>query len=312
MRVLLAYDGSAGAMQAVRLAEEIAWPRDSAIRVVDVIEPITVPTSGPWEGGAALASELDGAITAYAQDTMREVVERLGTSDITVEGVVLRDRAATAIVDAARDFRADLIMVGSRGHGTIASLLLGSVSSEVVDHGPCPVVVARSATLNGIVFATDGSPAALAAESVLARWAIFGRLPIHVVSVAEVAHPWTTGIAPTMYRQVLDAYAADLRGAKEEHQRTATEAATRLQQAGRDAHAEMRVGDAAGEIIALAEQRGADLIVVGSRGRTGLTRLLLGSVARNVLAGSTASVLIVREESPDGPPTASRAPERRT
>ena len=57
----------------------------------------------------------------------------------------------------------------------------------------------------------------------------------------------------------------------------------------------MRDGDAAGEIIAAAEQRGADLIVLGSRGRTGLTRLLLGSVARNVLSGSTASVLVVRD-----------------
>jgi len=54
-------------------------------------------------------------------------------------------------------------------------------------------------------------------------------------------------------------------------------------------------GDAAGEIIAVAEKRGADLIVLGSRGRTGLTRLLLGSVARNVLSGSTASVLVVHE-----------------
>ena len=51
----------------------------------------------------------------------------------------------------------------------------------------------------------------------------------------------------------------------------------------------------AGEIIAAAEKRGADLIVLGSRGRTGLTRLLLGSVARNVLSGSTASVLVVHE-----------------
>jgi nucleotide-binding universal stress UspA family protein len=298
MRVLLAYDGSAGATEAVRLAEEIAWPSDSAIRVVSVIEPTTMP-SGPWYRGAALAPELDAAITAYAHDTMREVVEHLGTSDMSVEGVVLRDRAASAIIDAARDFRADLIIVGSRGHGTIASLLLGSVSSEVVDHAACPVLVARSTTLNQIVFATDESPSAQAAGALLSRWPIFDGLPIRVVSVADVARPWTTGIAPTMYGQVLDAYAADLRGAKKEHQRIADDAATRLQESGREATAEMRAGDAAGEVIAVAEERGADLVVLGSRGRTGLTRLLVGSVARNVLSGSTASVLIVRDETED-------------
>ena len=296
MRVLLAYDGSAGATEAVRLAQEIAWPSDSAIRVVSVIEPTTMPISGPWDRGAALAPELDAAITAYAHDTMREVVEHLGTSDLSVEGVVLRDRAASAIIDAARHFRADLIVVGSRGHGPIASLLLGSVSSEVVDHAPCPVLVARSTTLNQIVFATDESPSAQAAGALLSQWPIFGRLPIRVVSVADVARPWTTGIAPTMYGQVLDAYAADLRGAKKEHRQIAEDAATRLQESGREAAAEMRAGDAAGEIIAVAEQRGADLIVLGSRGRTGLTRLLLGSVARNVLSGSAASVLIVRDD----------------
>jgi nucleotide-binding universal stress UspA family protein len=98
-----------------------------------------------------------------------------------------------------------------------------------------------------------------------------------------------------MYRQVLDAYAADMRQAKLEHERAAADAAARLRDAGRTVEAEMRDGDAAGEIIAVAEHRGADLIVLGTRGRTGLTRLLLGSVARNVLSGSPVSVLIVRD-----------------
>jgi nucleotide-binding universal stress UspA family protein len=295
MRVLLAYDGSAGATEAVALAEAIPWPSDSVLRVVSVIEPIMMPISGPWDRGATLSPELDAAITAYAHDTMGEVVERLGASGTSVEGLVLRGRAASEIIDVTSDLRADLVIVGSRGHGTIASLLLGSVSSEVVDHAPCPVLVARGTTLSRVVFATDESPSAQTAEAIVARWAIFDGLPIRVVSVADVAHPWTTGIAPTMYGQVLDAYAADLRQAKLEHQRIAADAAARLRDAGRVIDAEMRDGDAAGEIVAVAEQRGADLIVLGSRGRTGLTRLLLGSVARNVLSGSTVSVLIVRD-----------------
>jgi nucleotide-binding universal stress UspA family protein len=134
----------------------------------------------------------------------------------------------------------------------------------------------------------------------LARWPIFTQLPIRVLSVAEVVHPWTTGIAPTMYGQVLDAYAAELRESKAQHQRIAADAAMRLRESGRHADSEMRDGDAALEIIAVAEERGADLIVLGSRGRTGLTRLLLGSVARNVLSGSTPSVLVVHEP-PENP-----------
>lgn len=125
--------------------------------------------------------------------------------------------------------------------------------------------------------------------------AIFADTLIRVISVAEVTHPWTTGVAPTMYKEVLDAYAADLREAKPAHERFAAEVGARLRDAGRVVSAEMRAGDAAGEIVAVATQQGSDLIVLGSRGRTGLTRLVLGSVARNVLSGSDASVLIVRD-----------------
>lgn len=242
-----------------------------------------------------MAPEVDESMTAYATDRMREVLERLDSSGRSVESKVLRGRVADAIIDDASDFRADVVIVGSRGHGTIASLLLGSVSSEVVDQAPCPVLVARRASLNRVVFATDESPSAQAAEAVLARWPIFGEAPIHVISVADVVRPWTTGIAPTLYGMASETYAADVRQAKVEHEGIAADSAKRLHESGRVATAEVRAGDAAEEIIAVIEQQRADLVVLGSRGRTGLTRLLLGSVARNVLSGSTASVLIVRE-----------------
>jgi nucleotide-binding universal stress UspA family protein len=145
------------------------------------------------------------------------------------------------------------------------------------------------------VFATDDSPSAQAAEAILASWPIFADVQIRVISVAEVVHPWTTGIAPSMYGQVLNAYAAELSESKAEHQRIADGAAARLRESGRLVESEMRDGDAAAAIVALAQQQAADLIVLGSRGRTGLTRLILGSVARNVLSGSAASVLIVHE-----------------
>jgi nucleotide-binding universal stress UspA family protein len=295
MRVLLACDGSTGATDAVALAASIAWPRDSALHVVNVIEPVIMPISGPWVSAPPPASEIDAAIADYAQETVRDVVQRLRAGDRTVEGSVLRGRAADAIIDTARELRADLVIIGSRGHGAIASLLLGSVSSEVVDQAPCPVLVARTGTLRRVLFATDGSASARAAETMLAEWPIFERLTIHVVSVADVVDPWTTAIDPSSYPQAYEAYGDELRESTSEHGRIADEAGTRLRAAGRTVDATARHGDAASEIIAAAEEQASDLIVLGSRGRTGLTRLLLGSVARNVLSGSAASVLIVRE-----------------
>lgn len=204
-------------------------------------------------------------------------------------------RAATTIVDEAQDFRADVVVVGSRGHGAIASLVLGSVSSEIVDHAPCPVLVVRQSGVSRVLLATDGSPSAAAALALLAQAHVLANLPVHVVSVAEVAGPWHSGIAPTMYRLAMDEHMRDLEDATAKHGLIAEAAATQLRAAGHEATVEVPVGDAAAEVIAAGDRWGADLIVIGSRGQTGLKRFLLGSVARNVSHGTKSSVLVVRD-----------------
>lgn len=295
MRAVIGFDGSVGGGEAVELATSIAWPAGSSLRVVTVIEPSAVMVGAPWApGGFSLSSEIEAQAHAYVEERLAEVGERLAGPDRTVEGVALRGRPASVIVDDAAGFDANLIIVGSRGHGMVAALVLGSVSAEVVDHASCPVLVARRPQVARVLYATDGSAAASGAESIIATWPIFAALPVHVVSVADVVQPWHTGIAPTMYRQVMEAHEKDLEEALAAHTRIAEECAARLRSAGRDATAEVRDGDTAAEIIAAATEHGADLVVVGSRGRTGLTRALLGSVARNVAHGSDASVLIVR------------------
>ena len=293
MRALIAFDGSAGAAEAVALAQTIAWPVQSRLRIVSVVEP------GAWipplpRVPMTATPVLEPELVAYLEAQQAEIVKRFALAG-RAEAALLRGRPASVIIDDARDFGADLVIVGSRGHGAIASLVLGSVSAEVVDHAPSPVLVARRETLSRVVVATDDSPSARAAEDVVAGWPIFDGLPIHVVSVADADRPWTTGIAPMFQRQARDAYTQDLQAAVEAAERVASESAVRLREAGRDADATPGRGDPASEIIAFAEERQADLIVLGSRGRSALAEIVLGSVARNVLAGSKASVLVVRE-----------------
>ncbi|HET8784088.1 MAG TPA: universal stress protein [Candidatus Limnocylindrales bacterium] len=297
MRVVVAYDGSKGAEQALALADAIRWPAGTTLRIVTVIEPPLLYL-GPPLGGPVVVPEIDEDLTAYAQELASDAARRLRSDRRTVETVVLHGRPGSALVEEAERSAADLVICGSRGHGRVLSLLLGSVSAEIVDHAPCPVLVARKTSLGRVVFATDGSAASAAAETLLATWPIFEGVPIRVVTVADVAEPWHTGIAPTLYAQVLEAHARDLDQAKTECRRIADEAAARLRAAGRDAQAELRTGGAAAEIIAATEATGADLVVIGSRGQTGLAGILLGSVARNVLHGSKASVLVVRGARP--------------
>lgn len=294
MRVLLAYDGSAAADEAVTLATTVDWPGDSTIRVVAVVEPPLVLPGAAWAGASlAVAPEVDAQMVAHLEAQVTEAVRRLLAAGVAVEGAVLRGRPATVLVDEAGAFGADLVVAGSRGHGEIATLVLGSVSAEIVDHAPCPVLIARRPSLERILFATDGSETSAAAEAILLAWPIFDRAAVRVLSVANVVEPWHTGIAPTMYRQVVDAYSRDLEESKVQHRRIASEVAARLAATSRSVDHRIATGDAATAIVAAADEFGADLVVLGSRGQTGLTRMVLGSTARNVLHGSHASVLIV-------------------
>lgn len=294
MRVLLAYDGSAAADEAVTLATTVDWPGDSTIRVVAVVEPPLVLPGAAWAGASlAVAPEVDAQMVAHLEAQVTEAVRRLLAAGAAVEGAVLRGRPATVLVDEAGALGADLVVAGSRGHGEIATLVLGSVSAEIVDHAPCPVLIARRPSLERILFATDGSETSAAAEAILLAWPIFDRAAVRVLSVANVVEPWHTGIAPTMYRQVVDAYSRDLEESKVQHRRIASEVAARLAATSRSVDHRIATGDAATAIVAAADEFGADLVVLGSRGQTGLTRMVLGSTARNVLHGSHASVLIV-------------------
>lgn len=281
LRVLIAHDGSSGADVALELAAGIAWPAGSTVRLVGVREG-HLPTLDARQVDPVRATERDDA--RALDDRLRTAAERLAGRVADVEWRRAAGDPATAIVEQARAFRADCIVTGSRGRG-LQSLFLGSVAQDVIDRAPCPVLVARSSALGSVLVATDGSAASDAAIDLVGTWPIFEGVPVRVLSVAT-GEPSYTGRPGT----------EPMAGAREESEqrRTADVAAVRLIDRGRKALPAVRTGDAAAQIVA--EARSADLIVIGSRGRTGLTRALLGSVARAVLLSTDRSVLVVRQD----------------
>lgn len=190
--------------------------------------------------------------------------------------------------------QADLVVVGSRGYGTIESMLLGSVSAEVVDHAPAPVLVARGSGLARIVLGWDGSACAMRAAHLLRTWPAFSGAHVRVVSVADVETPWWSGFPEAVAPEMVPMYAEAVDASRTHYDDLARDMTAQLRDSGLAAEPDRRDGDAATEILAVASTARADLIVIGTRGRTGLARLLLGSVARNVLQHATCSVLIVR------------------
>ena len=284
MRVLLATDGSASALVARDLTAALAWPAGTVVRLVSALD-------GHHLGGPAA-----DRLVEHAHEVLSEAAAGFATGTavgVTVEQGLLHGRAASSIVDEAARFEADVIVLGSRGHGSISSMLLGSVAAEVTDHAHCPVLVARRPILSRIVLAHDGSECADHAERVVGEWPIFDEVPIDVVSVAVQTAPFVVPSAISVAADVPD-YFASVREIRERHTRVAEEAAERLRELGRRATGVMVDGEPAHAILGVVNDRRADLIALGTHGRSGLARLLLGSVARNVMVHATCSVLMVR------------------
>jgi nucleotide-binding universal stress UspA family protein len=298
MRILLAVDGSRAADQARDLVAALPWQEGGRVRIVSVAPTRSDILGIPWSVAVPEgADEIEDTVLTAHRDAIdaaeREI--RSARSDLRIEPVLARGRAATVIVDQAREMEADLVVVGHRGLGRWESMLLGSVSSEVVDHAPCPVLVARCEHLGPVVLADDGSPFARTAEAVVTAWPIFTGLPVTVVTVAEDGFPYASAVAPMLYSDAMTGYSEALAAERSETAAECEAAAARLRDAGLQATAHVREGDAAHQVIACAREREAGLIVVGTRGQTGLKRLVLGSVARNVVLHAPCSVLVVRE-----------------
>ena len=170
-----------------------------------------------------------------------------------------------------------------------------------------PVLVARGGRIDRVVLAWDGSSCASRAADLLHTWPIFAGSSVRVVTVADIGIPWWTGFPEAGSAELMPIYVEAADASRRQHDQLAREMTAELQAAGLSAEADRREGDAATEILAAASASNADLIVMGTRGRTGLARLVLGSVARNVLQHASCSVLVVREgpsETVPGPDSA--------
>ena len=296
MKIEIALDGSEGAAVARDLVVALPLPNAAEVHLVAAYQ---VPTDWAPEIGAGLAwmDDAESAMQETLHETLATMAAPFTAAGITPVEHVVCGRAATAICDVARSTGADLVVTGSRGRGVIAATLLGSVAAEVATHAPCPVLVARSAIISRLLVATDGSRSAEHIPDRLEAWGIFRGLPADVVGVS-ISNTPTFELIVGLYTLGDDRLAEKRQDLHERYRRSADAMAARLSAIGIPSTAHLRTGDVAHEILHAAREHGADLVITGSRGLGALDRLLLGSVARNVLTHFGGSVLIMREGEP--------------
>jgi nucleotide-binding universal stress UspA family protein len=285
MKVLFATDGSPRDQPTRRFVAGARWPAGTQIELFGVAAPVAL----------AMPGELTGRNTRDFEHELDFLATSLPQRDCLVSWRYAVGQPAEMIAARARAMEADLIIVGNRGRGALATTVLGSVSAGVIDRAPCPVLVARTADIGRIVLADDGSVGAATAAALVDEWPIFGDAALQVVTVVDVGHPLSASdevlrlhtAGERLYVEALD----------DERARARATIATRLRSLRprpRAVKTSVREGDAANEILAAAHDFAADLIVVGSRGQTGLARFFAGSIARRVLLGAKCSVLIAR------------------
>ncbi len=285
--IVVGVDGSEGAAQALQWADREATLRNWPVTVVLAwgfleqhqpdLDDRFDPSYGETEAGHAL--------DAY-------VVRALGpTRSGAVRRRTICDLPSAALLETSRD--ASLLVVGARGLGGFRELLLGSVSHACVHHAAIPVAVVRGHTptqgdgVDRIVVGIDGSDTARLALAWAVEEARIRRARLEVVHAwhmpSVTGYPW---VAPTFD---LDAFEAAA-------QRTV---ALALGAVDTDGLVEpiTRVVCAGGAASTLLDAaKGADLVVVGSRGLGGFTGLLLGSVGDQVVNHADCPVVVVPPE----------------
>ena len=299
MKILLAVDGSDASMTAVAAVEHLSLPGTATIELLTVLADDNDLYGGAWPAVVMVESP---DVLERARDEVRGRLDDLAQSlEIDGRTVLVRvasGRPASEILLEAGRIGADLVVVGARGQSAVARLLLGSVSSEVVDHAPCPVLVVRTERSGRVLVATDGSPTADQAASFVAESGLFSEAELRVISVIDPGMPWWTGLSPVDGLAALEAYGDVIDIAHEHATKAAADTAARLGSAHVTADAKDRGGDVASTIVAEATAWQADIVVIGTRGLGVVKRLLLGSVSRDVLHHAPMSVLVVRPAHP--------------
>lgn len=267
-RILVAYDGSDDAEIALVWAAEEARGTGRSLHVVTVDDVVT----SPWAAETVNRGE----------QVLEGVEEKLGDLEVELETRV--GHVTAELLGAAAS--ADMVVVGSRGHGRAEDLLAGSVSQHLARHAPCPVVVVRPTrgTDRRIVVGVDGSPTSSAALEYACRRA--ERTGERIVAI----HAWRTRAPST------DVWNSEPRALKGLAHREVllAESVAGLRSDHPDVVIEQEAVPVAPVRCLVDASHDASLVVVGSHGLGYFGGLLLGSVSQAVLQRAECPVAVVR------------------
>ncbi|MEZ3145742.1 universal stress protein [Halobaculum sp. MBLA0143] len=283
--ILVPYDGSDGAAEVLHYAASVGLWADAQLRILYVADTTR-------DSVTVVEGQTVDALVRQGEDVLDEAAATLDSLGVDYETDVVQGNPAPTIVDYADRYGMDLVVMPTHGREGVSRYLAGSVTEKVVRLASVPVVSVRMADDESLQFPydrvlvpTDGSDdAERAADHVLALAAAMDAT-VHVLSVVDDA-----GLAPDLREG--DAGAENERAAEAAVDSVVDAAADH----GVDTVRHVAHGDPVETIVEHVESEAVDAVGMGTTGRTGTDRILLGSVAEQTVRSAPVPVVTVAED----------------
>ncbi len=308
MKILLAVDDSPDSQAAAHFLQRIQFPAKSTLYLLHV-NPLDewskLGTSGRTQRTVEKISHIRAAAETNMRNILKHMEDTFRSSSLTVHSVVIDGTPGEEILKAIAKHHIDLVALGTRGLSKISSFLLGSVSEWVLNEAPCSVLIVRgkprqkkSVKGMNILIGTDGSPDAQEGIKFFNNVVFPPSTTLTILHVVRKKIHQTAQLLTANHSQHVEfkKLAEDLLKAR------GREGAKLLEDTKKSLVCDelkirenLAFGHEAEELLKAIKRIRADLVIVGSKGLTGLRRFLLGSVAHKLAHHAQCSVLVAKQ-----------------
>ena len=281
-KILVAYDGSDSAKNALTVAVKLAKQDNSWIKVLDVVSPYA---GDPEVTGGSNTKDTTEGSAEKLMDGAREIAVKEGFGILTI---IAQGEPFERISAMAEDENCDLIVMGRQGISHLERELIGSVTARVIGHTTRNVLVVPetfkwAGKWESILLATDGSSNCTAADNEALHIAKHRAVKVAVISVAKTnISTESAAFSQSVIREI-----------EMEAQSILTKFKERAAAMYLKAETFVKHGQPHQEITALAAELGVTFIVMCTHGKTGIKRLLMGSVTQRTIGHADCPVLVV-------------------
>lgn len=278
-KILTAIDGSLTSLHALEESFKLAQNKGTWITVVSVIPPYT------GDLDLVAVDNVMALMRKPCDEALKKAQELADKQKVLIKTVCEEGEPYERIIDLAQAENCDLIVMGKRGLRRLERVLVGTVTAHVIGYSPIDVLVVPRDTSIGfkkVLIATDGSKFSSAAEKKAIDFARSYGGELHVISVVDVPAELYAESPKTV-----DELISKAKGYVDSVKKDAESSGVKTQVIVREGETYRIIADTASEL-------GADIIIMGSHGRTGLKRLLMGSVTAKVIGHTPCPVLVVK------------------